>query len=163
MRVNMSPSTPAIALQDGFGQGLLQKIPRHLFLSGSAKQLHVAANVGEKAAIYQQKPSFCGLKPYSVQEHTLAVKGSCRWGMLHYYVGKYSEYRHFFERNDQSFLIDMEKKNTNLEVSTGWPKQRCTQILYVRIYKILEENVCLDSSGCFHVCVFVYLSLFVSL
>ncbi|XDV25011.1 hypothetical protein PO909_029017 [Leuciscus waleckii] len=47
MRVNMSPSTSVIALQDCFGQGLLQKIPRHLFSSGSAKQLHVAANVGD--------------------------------------------------------------------------------------------------------------------
>lgn len=40
--------------------GLLQKIPRHLFSSGSAEQPHVAANVGVKAAICQQKRAFVG-------------------------------------------------------------------------------------------------------
>lgn len=72
----MSLSTSVIALQDCFGQGLLQKIPRHLFSSGSAEQLHVAANVGVKAAICQQKPwrsrtHFSGQRVLSLRNVTL--------------------------------------------------------------------------------------------
>lgn len=50
----MSPS-PSGWLWTG---GLLRKIPRHLFSSGPTEQPYVAANVGVKAAICQQKTGF---------------------------------------------------------------------------------------------------------